>query len=223
MKKIAICSLLRAGSPYEAAYYLQILSLVRRTFTIQSVNVVYDAEPVETRWARDLLQSHGISVRYEIEGSAGRDFDQIEDKAHQWAATCNQCVELALSSGDELTHLAWIESDLSYAYDTMEVLLGRNKPIIAPLIYLGNIFYDSWAFRDKAGRKLFSFPPVDPIGAEPIELNSVGSYVLFDIAVFRSGIRFRGAFDSGLLVGICEDAAKIGLGTYADPTLAVIH
>ena len=43
---------------------------------------------------------------------------------------------------------------------------------------------------------------------EPIELRSVGSFVVFDIAVFRSNIRFRGEYERGLFVGISEDAAR---------------
>jgi hypothetical protein len=224
MKNIAICSLMRAGSNYEQAYYLLILALSRRTFNIQSVNVVYDTEPTESEWLRKLLRSHSIPVYYEIGTHSSRDFDRLEDRARQWAAIGNQCLELALSRGDNLTHLAWIEADLSYPHDTMEILLARNKPIIAPLVYLNNVFYDSWGFRDKNGARVSSFPAVNPIRPRaPIEMTSVGSFVVFDMAVFRSDIRFRGDFEHGLLVGICEDAAKAGLKAFVDPTISVLH
>jgi len=57
---------MRAGSEYEQAYYLQILRLARRTFKLQSVNVVYDAEPAASAWLRELLASQGVPVYYEI-------------------------------------------------------------------------------------------------------------------------------------------------------------
>ena len=138
---------------------------------------------------------------------------------------CNQCLELALSHGEDLTHLAWIEADLSYPYDTLEALVGRDKPIIAPLIYLNNnTFYDGWGFRDLNGVRITQFPPMMPVTeGEPIELRSVGSFVVFDIAVFRSNIRFRGEYEQGLLVGISEDAAKIGLKTFVDPMISIFH
>ena len=106
----------------------------------------------------------------------------------------------------------------------MEMLLKRDKPIIAPLVYLNNTFYDSWGFRDKNGEKIYSFQPFFPLNdAEPMEVRSVGSYVVFDIAVFRSNIRFRGEYERGLLVGICEDAAKIGLKTFVDSMVTICH
>ena len=60
MKNIAICSLMRAQSQYEQAYYLQILGLSRRIFKIQSVNVVYDTEPTGSEWLRELLAARGF-------------------------------------------------------------------------------------------------------------------------------------------------------------------
>ena len=66
-------------------------------------------------------------------------------------------------------------------------------------------------FRDKNGSRITSIEPYFPDAPhEPIELSSVGSYVLFDTAIFRSNIRFRADYDHGLLIGICQEAAKIG-------------
>lgn len=224
MKNVAICSLMRAGSVYERAYYSQILALSRRGFNIASVNVVYDAEPTDSEWLRELLRGQGISVYWEIEAVSSQHLRTFVDKVQQWAANGNQCIELALSHGSELTHLAWIEADLCYPYDTLEILLARDKPIIAPLIYLSNLFYDSWGFRDKNGTKMTVFEPCVPHDhIEPIEASSVGSFVLFDAALFRANIRFRSEYDHGLLVGLCEDGATIGLKTYADPTISILH
>lgn len=226
MWKVAICSNMRAGSEYETAYYLQILGLQRQSFTIASVNVIYDREPTESAWVRDLLNQRGIPVRYAIETSSGdKVFTGMSDKFRQWAAIGNQGLELALSNGEDLTHLAAVEADLTYPYDVFEVLLARQKPIIAPMIYLGNTFYDSWGFRDVRGEKIREMRPVSPLPGQPvIELSSAGSFVLFDIAVFRSGIRYRGDdCEHGLLVGACEDARAKGFATFVDPTVSVLH
>jgi hypothetical protein len=215
---------MRAGSEYEEAYYLQILALTRRNFKIQSVNIIYDTEPAGSEWLRELLQSRGIPVYYEMELTLEGNADSVDHLVHRWAARCNQCLELALSRNENLTHLAWIEADLAYPYDTLEALLSRDKPIIAPLIYLNNTFYDSWGFRDLDQVRIAQFPPTLPVTeGEPIELHSVGSFVVFDIAVFRSNIRFRAEYEHGLLVGMCEDAAKIGLKTFVDPMISIFH
>lgn len=226
MWKVAICSNMRAGSDYETAYYLQILALQRHTFEIASVNVIYDREPTESEWARRLLNERGIPVRYEIERSSGtKVFTNMSDKFRQWAAIGNQGLDLAFSTPEGLTHLAAVEADLTYPYDVFEILLARQKPIIAPMIYLGNTFYDSWGFRDLRGEKIHEIRPVSPQPGQPtIELNSVGSFVLFDIAIFQSGIRYRGEdCDHGLLVGACEDARAKGFATFVDPTVSVLH
>ena len=57
-------------------------------------------------------------------------------------------------SSGTLTHLAWVEADLSYPDDTMEALLAHDKPIIAPWIYLNSVFYDSGDFATKTAREL---------------------------------------------------------------------
>ena len=215
---------MRARSEYEQAYYLQILSLARRSFNIQSVNMIYDAEPIESEWLREMLRNQGIPIYYELETNLEGNTADSDHWIRQWAARCNQCVELAFSRGERLTHLIWIEADLCYPYDTIEILLSRNKPIIAPLVYLNNIFYDTLAFRDTAGANIHSFEPVRPTSDKAvIELGSVGSFVVCKTKVFRSGIRFRGKHENGLWVGICEDAAKIGLKSFADTTISILH
>jgi len=79
-------------------------------------------------------------------------------------------------------------------------------------------------FRDKNGSRITSIEPYFPDAPhEQIELSSVGSYVLFDIAIFRSNIRFRGDYDHGLLIGFCEEAAKIGFKTFVDPAVSILH
>lgn len=226
MWKVAICSNMRAGSEYETAYYAQILGLVRRSYTLASVNVIYDREPTESRTIRALLEAEGIPVRYEIEKTSGSGaFPTIVDKVRQWAAIGNQGLELALSDGEDLTHIAAVEADLSYPYDVFEALLAREKSIIAPMIYLGNLFYDSWGFRDLTGMRLNGITPTFPtVLHPPIELATVGSFVLFDAAIFKSGIRYRGEdYEDGLLVGVCNDARRFGFRTYVDPTISVLH
>jgi hypothetical protein len=215
MKNVAICSLMRAGSEYEQAYYLQILGLARRIFKLQSVNVVYDAEPAASAWLRELLASQGVPVYYEIEDAPAGDGGQFASRLSQrqapiaWRRPDPSCLG---------------RSSVSYPYDTMEALLAHDKPIIAPWIYLNSVFYDSWGFRDKNGSRITSIEPYFPDAPhEPIELSSVGSYVLFDIAIFRSNIRFRADYDHGLLIGICQEAAKIGFKTFVDPAVSILH
>lgn len=226
MSNVAICSNMRAGSDYETAYYLQILGLQRGSFSIASVNVIYDREPTESAWVRDLLIQRGIPVRYEIErSSGGRVFTTAADKFHQWAIIGNQGLELAMSGPGDLTHIAAVEADLTYPYDVFELLLARKKAIIAPMVYLGNTFYDSWGFRSLDGEKIREIRPVSPEPGQPaIELHSVGSFVLFDIAIFQAGIRYRGDdCEHGLLVGVCEDARLKGFSTFVDPAVSILH
>ena len=58
---------------------------------------------------------------------------------------------------------------------------------------------------------------------KPTEISSAGSLVLFKSEIFEKGIRFRGPYDTGLLVGVCNDARKLGYRTWINPNASVIH
>ncbi len=147
-----------------------------------------------------------------------------QDRAEQWALAANACLDL-LTGARQYSHVLWMESDLCFPLDTVSRLLSCNVDIVAPLIWLGGLFYDTWGFRDLSGKRWSNSPPYHPayrINAL-LEMGSVGSCVLLRREVLDSGVRFRGPYETGLLVGVCNDARKNGFHVFADTSTAVMH
>jgi hypothetical protein len=146
--------------------------------------------------------------------------DSIEQKTLQWVGLCNQGLESSLIFKSDFT--LFIEADLSFPYDLIDELTSADLDITAPIVSLGASFYDSWGFRRLDGTRINSF--VDAAyDTKPIELSSVGSCVLFRTEIFSSGVRFRGPYETGLLVGVCNDARELGYKVWALPSVAIVH
>jgi hypothetical protein len=146
-----------------------------------------------------------------------------DDRVRKWAALGNLAVEGALAT--DADYILWCESDLALPHDLLAQLLATDLDIVAPAIFMGGLFYDIWGFRGLDGVKFTNEAPYHqefhPHGVVP--LSSVGSCVLFRREVFEAGVRFRGTFDDGLLVGVCRDAGLLGFRTYMDSRVAVLH
>jgi hypothetical protein len=122
-----------------------------------------------------------------------------------------------------------LESDLLYQSDLIRRLLKRlprEADIFAPMVWIpvnGDIrFYDIWAFR-KDGEK---FPPNGPewyfVNYEdrPFEVDSVGSVVLFKMALIAEGLRLG---ETDCVLGMCNEARARGYKVFCDPLTNVLH
>ena len=138
----------------------------------------------------------------------------------QWAELANQGVESSLLYKSDFT--LFIEADLCFPFDLVDELIYANLDIVAPVIFLGAGFYDSWGFRGLDGVKIGRVENLS-VDTPSIELSSVGSCVLFKTEIFSRGVRFRGPYQTGLLVGVCNDARKLGYKVWTLPSVAIIH
>ena len=155
-----------------------------------------------------------------------RHVEPVTDFAHRvraWAELGNLALEGALET--DCTHVLWCESDLVLPPDLLEQLLECDADIVAPAIFLGGWFYDTWGFRGLDGARFTNDAPHHPDwnAHGMVELSSVGSVVLFRREVFDAGVRFRGEYPDGLLAGVCADARKLGFGVFMDSRVAVLH
>lgn len=146
-----------------------------------------------------------------------------DDRIRAWAALGNATIEQL--RGHAWDYLLWCESDLVLPPDLVALLLRCGEDIVAPAVFLGGLFYDTWGFRSLDGSHFRNEPPYHP-DFHPMgktELASVGSCVLFKRAVFDSGIRFRGAYPDGLLAGVCADARARQFRVFVDSRAAILH
>ncbi len=222
MAEVAICSLVRDGMEYLPSYRRQLESLRLdpsdgwRLFVLEGDSRDGSHEFLAS-WA---AEDPRVTVGREHVGDA----TEREDRAARWARAANACLDLVPPDGDH-THVLWLEADLCFPPELVRRLLAREVDIVAPMIWLGGQFYDTWGFRDLEGRRWTNTPPYHPAyrPMSLVEMGSVGSCVLFRRAVLDAGIRMRGTYEDGLLVGMCRDARAAGFRVFADTSTAILH
>lgn len=218
---VSVVTVMRQCAPFVEPFVAQLRVQRTRNFRFGTINVVHDgtAELTDPH-LRDFARWSPVRLLPEV--AADSAIEDIESKALQWARIANQGVESALA--EQCTHLLWIEADLCFPLDLIEQLIEDELDIVAPYIGIGLSFYDSWGFRDLEGRKIYSFNQ-SAVGLQrlPVELSSVGSCVLFRADIFRQGVRFRGPYDTGLLVGVCNDARALGYRVWLKPSVSILH
>ena len=218
---VAIVSCARADSNYLQSYFNQVQSLLQDKSQIVSIVLVHDrASPVNFS-ILSKIQKADTRIHLVEESEQDNKIQTIEAKAEQWAKIGNQGIETALKSNPDF--ILWVEADLCFPLDTVDRLVNHDRDIIAPTIMLGPNFYDSWGFRTIEGQKIFNIKTISGPNNSTTELSSVGSCVLFRSSIFRAGVRFRGPYETGLLVGVCTDARKLGFRVWVDTMLSVIH
>ncbi|MEY4324985.1 MAG: Anp1 [Verrucomicrobiota bacterium] len=218
---VSIASCIRADCAYLQAYFNQIKSLLQERSRIISIVLVHDRASEDGLSVLLQMQRGDPRIHLVEESEQDQNIDSIEAKAEQWAKIGNQGLEKALESNPDF--ILWVEADLTFPLDTVDRLVSHDRDIIAPTVMLGSNFYDSWGFRTIDGHKIFNTKDIPaPINGIS-ELSSVGSCVLFKSSIFRDGVRSRGPYETGLLVGICNDARRLGYRVWVDTMLCVIH
>ena len=122
-----------------------------------------------------------------------------------------------------------LESDLLYNPILLRSLIDRRldrADIFAPMIWIevdGSLrFYDIWAYRTKGEM----FPPNSPewyfahYGSGLLEVDSVGSVVLFKMNLITEGLRLG---ESDCVLGMCNEARQRGYRVFVDPTINILH
>ena len=220
---IAVCSLFRDSAP-EVPYFRALLdnqmAATGHPFDLLFSFVEGDSRDDSWDQLRDWAKTDPrvLLRKIDVEPLAS-----WEARIQAWAALGNATIEQL--SGHPWDYLLWCESDLCLPPDLIQLLLRSRQDVVAPAIYLGGLFYDTWGFRALDGTHFTNeapyHPQFHPLGLT--ELASVGSAVLFRRAVFDAGIRFRAEYPDGLLAGVCSDARARGFKVFCDSRAAVIH
>jgi hypothetical protein len=148
----------------------------------------------------------------------------MDERSIAWARAGNLALEDSLSTPSEFT--LWVESDLTFPCDLIELLMEPNQDIVAPIVMLGGIFYDSWGFRDLSGRRIDTLAKLQalPRGPGPLtELSSVGSCLLIRSSLLTQGVRLPSGYENGLLAGFCLAARTRGARVFCRHDVAIVH
>lgn len=138
--------------------------------------------------------------------------DEPNIRLHRLGLTANAGLE-AIRKGD--TYAMIHESDLVSPVDVVEQFIASGKDVIAGFVWLGDIFYDVYAYR-KHGVKFSNhapyFPDFDMHGLN--ELDSVGSCWMFPA---RAGLRCT----IGGCVEMCDNLRAMGYKIWCDPRIRI--
>jgi hypothetical protein len=217
---VTVCSLFK-DCAHTVPYYRALLeSQARRDVAITCSFVEGDSR--DDTWTR-LSGWRDADPRVHLVQRHVEPVHDFDDRVRKWAELGNLALEGALRT--DCTHVLWCESDLTLPHDLVEQLVARDVDIVAPAIFLGGMFYDTWGFRGLDGSRFTNTPPYHAQWHPHalVELSSVGSTVLFRREVFDAGIRFRGTYPDGLLAGVCGDAREAGFRVWMDSRVAVLH
>jgi hypothetical protein len=222
MRMVSICTLVRNGMPYLAYFRRQIESLMVDETTRWHLYCL-EGDSSDGSWA--FLQAwahddHRVTIgRLDVGGATNK-----AALARNWARAGNACLDL-IPADSQHTHVLWLESDLCVPPEILRRLLRHDVDVVAPVIFLGGLFYDTWGFCGIDGKHWQNDPPFHPHyrGHALIPMQSVGSCVLFSRRVLDGGLRMRGTYDDGLLVGLCKDARAAGMTVWADTGTAILH
>jgi len=219
-RKVAVCALFRNSAAYVDYFRAVMTSQARQhidlVFSLVEGDSTDDTQARLRAWAA--ADQRVMLSKVDVEPVA-----DFPDRVTKWAMLGNVAVEQALPT--DCTHLLWCESDLVIPFDLLDQLLAEPADIVAPAIFLGTLFYDTWGFRGLDGARFSNEAPYHREFRHHarVPLSSVGSCVLFRRELFDHGVRFRGSYDDGLLVGVCRDAAALGFHTFMDSRVAIVH
>jgi hypothetical protein len=219
---VNICGALRQGSSYAGAFFHQIKALSEKGYALGAVTITVDGETLTD--ATLVAAQSDPRVCFVFEGPRGPATHFMQERSVAWAKACNLALEQSLKTPSDFT--LWIETDLSFPCDVIELLMEPRQDIVAPIVMLGEDFYDSWGFRDVAGRRIRTLAELRalPRGPGPLtELSSVGSCLLVRSSLLADGIRVPAGYENGLLVGCCLAARAAGARVFCRHDVAIVH
>jgi len=222
MTRVNICTALRQGSAYTHSFFHQVKALTERGYELGSVTVVVDGETLTDPTLVEAQTDPRVS--FVFEGPRGAPTYFMHERSIAWARTGNLALDASLTTPSE--HTLWVESDLSFPCDLIELLMEPNQDIVAPIVMLGENFYDSWGFRDLDGRRIANLAELQTLPRGPgslTELSSVGSCLLFRTSLLGKGVRMPTGYENGLLVGFCLAARTIGARVFCRHDVVIVH
>ena len=140
----------------------------------------------------------------------------------------NHLAQMALDGG--YTHLFLVDADMSFPGDTLDRLLARNKDLIGAAYNYRQFPRATVVKMRRADGTIYS--PSFPLPAEPFTCLSIGSgckLVTTSALAHMPRPWFGLDFDKdGMLsvsddVWFCQQAARVGIETFCDPTIRAGH
>jgi len=220
--RVNICSALRQGSTYSGTFFHLIKALSVKGYELAAITIVVDGETLTD--ASLVAAENDPRVSFVFEGARAAPTCFMHERSISWARAGNLALEQSLKTPSDFT--LWVESDLTFPCDLIELLIEPKEDIVAPVVMLGENFYDSWGFRNLAGRRIATLSELQALprnSKQLIELSTVGSCLLLRTSLLTEGIRIPSGYENGLLVGFCLAARARGSRVFCRPDVAIVH
>ena len=121
-------------------------------------------------------------------------------------------------------YVLMLPADITYGADLLWRLTRHSVDSVAPLVFMDDVFYDTWAFTRHGGAQLPPFRREHTAswfpGLQLAPMDTVGGVTLFKRDVLAAGARYT---PENVDRGLCEQARKLGFGVWCDPAIHVTH
>lgn len=154
-----------------------------------------------------------------FEGEKPHSFENLDQRSRFWAGAVNKGVRQALYNKPEF--ILFIESDLCFPFDLIPNLRKKCVGVIAPVIWLGNKFYDTWAYTQN-GQPVSSESIIKSGFDDDQQLDAAGSVLM----IKAENIHYSRScpwYENGLIKGFCLGLKKRLIPVQIDHSTCVIH
>lgn len=227
--KIAMASMFRNSTGYLTRYAKQVDELRQRLVADGHSFMLIAAEGDSSDSTFDRLReltSHFDADVFKREHGGKHAWHSV-DIPERWKALAWVCNGILDRIPDTVDKLIYVESDLTWAPDTMLSLLDDlddTHPAVATMCHTSGVrgeFYDLWG-HIKNGRNFNPFPPYHPeLGEGLTVIDSAGSCISMLGKVARCPrVRFS---EHDHVRGLGRTIREAGYSLWVDPRLRVIH
>lgn len=230
---VVIGSLHRSNPPAHARYFLQCAALRHalreQGHRLRVIAVEGDSNDRDRTWRSlshnamvNTLDIHIVRCNH---GGPHYGSTESPDRLSALSKVANACFD-AVTVDDDV--FIYVESDLIWTADSMLALIHTimshsYADVIAPLVFAGEHFYDTFVFRGMDGTRFAPFPPYhDSLLAPPdlTRVSSAGSCLVMGSAVARDPLH---RMTSNALLEFCANVVANNYRIYVDPSVRIYH
>jgi FkbM family methyltransferase len=209
-----VLTLMKSGSK-ENNIFFNYLSTCNDQF--EQLVIVHDSEKGFD--ASEIPESIKNKIIYVFEGEKPSYFENMDQRARFWAYSLNQGLRQALYNKPEF--IIFIESDLCFPFDLISNLRKKCIGVIAPVVWLGNKFYDTWAYTQN-GQPITSEKVIQADFDDDQKLDAAGSVLMMKAESVHYS-RSCPWYENGLIKGFCLGLTKRLIPVQIDHSTCVIH
>jgi hypothetical protein len=224
MRNITLLSMFNNATGYLPRYFAQVVALrdeLDETNAGSLHLILVEGDSTDATWheLQRGMTEHGLSGKLwqHHHGQPLRRGTGHPDRLANLSRIWNPMLDAVPESADMVVI---VESDLVWEPATMLELLWRSEDgnIHCPMVWLGNIFYDTFLYR-RHGQCFTNSLPYHPdlVMGEPLELDSAGSCLVMPGRVARQ----HRTTEREELMGLCHSARARGCKVILDSDLSI--